>query len=93
MDDYRRSGVGLLTLSNVRDEMRTKQYVTRIATTAIGLWLLAIVASIVLAVGWVFNLVDIVQFLDARTAPTAMFVLQCVGVFFLPLGGVLGWIN
>lgn len=43
------------------------------------------------AVGWVMNIVKVVQMADAGM--TNMFILRCVGVLAAPLGAVLGWIK
>jgi hypothetical protein len=42
-----------------------------------------------LVIGWVMNIIDIVHGLGGPI--TAMFVARLVGVFALPLGGVLGY--
>ena len=39
--------------------------------------------------GWIANIVKIVGMIDGEI--TAMFVARCVGVFFAPLGAVLGF--
>lgn len=39
--------------------------------------------------GWVWNIIKIVH---AVSDPiTAMFVLRCVGIFFAPLGAIIGF--
>lgn len=42
-------------------------------------------------IGWVANIVQLVGM--ASDPITAMFVLKCVGVFFAPLGSVLGMVG
>ncbi len=44
-----------------------------------------------LIIGWVWNIVKIVELAGADVAVTTMFILRCVGVFLAPLGGILGW--
>lgn len=45
------------------------------------------------AVGWVWNIVKIVQSMpDGLVGITGMFVARCIGVFLAPLGGVLGYL-
>lgn len=39
--------------------------------------------------GWIANIVKLIGLLDGGL--TAMFVARCVGVFFAPLGSVLGF--
>ena len=41
--------------------------------------------------GWVGNIVQLVSMVSDPI--TAMFVLKCVGVFFAPLGSILGVIG
>lgn len=42
------------------------------------------------AIGWVMNIVDIAR---SDVPPiTAMFILRIVGIFIMPLGGVLGYL-
>ena len=55
--------------------------------TSIGLvfiifWLVAIT-------GWIMNIVEIVHSISDPI--TGMFVFRCVGVFFAPLGAILGY--
>ncbi len=49
-----------------------------------------IITLSVLAVGWVFNLMNIWHSIDAPM--TAKFILRCIGVFVFPVGGILGYI-
>lgn len=43
-----------------------------------------------ICIGWVVNIVKIVYSLGGDI--TAMFVGRIVGVFFFPLGGIVGWL-
>jgi hypothetical protein len=40
--------------------------------------------------GWLLNVVKLISILDGDV--TAMFVARVVGVFFFPLGVILGWL-
>jgi hypothetical protein len=51
---------------------------------AIALW-------VGLIIGWVLNLVAIFNF-NFAAAVTAELVIRLVGIFFFPLGGVMGWL-
>jgi hypothetical protein len=44
---------------------------------------------LVLGVGWVWNIVKIVQ--SGFDVITGMFIARCIGVFVAPLGSVLGY--
>jgi hypothetical protein len=52
---------------------------------------------IVLAVGWVFNLIKLVKHLKSEEGKsslvTPLFIGRVVGVFVLPLGGIVGFIS
>ena len=52
----------------------------------------AVVAILMMAgaIGWVWNIVKIVQSLGYDL--TTLFVARCVGVFFAPLGAILGYL-
>jgi hypothetical protein len=39
--------------------------------------------------GWIWNIVKIVQTLNAEL--TGMFIARCIGVFVAPIGAVLGF--
>ena len=41
-------------------------------------------------IGWVWNIVKIVQ--SGFDVITGMFIARCIGVFFVPLGAVLGFL-
>ena len=43
-----------------------------------------------LIIGWVLNLIIVIQ---AATGPMAVSVVRLVGVGFVPLGGVIGWVQ
>lgn len=61
------------------------------ALALIGIGLLVLASAVVvggLALGWVFNLVEIAH----TTGFSGMLVLRVIGIFFAPVGGVLGWI-
>ena len=51
--------------------------------------LMWIAVMIALAVGWVMNVVTIAHVMAEPI--TGMFVLRVVGIFVVPLGGVLGY--
>lgn len=59
-------------------------------TIVAGLWVFGII-------GWILNLVWLVQDVTGQTFGqldvTAMLILQVVGVFFAPLGSILGYIG
>jgi len=52
----------------------------------------AVVAILMMAgaIGWVWNIVKLFQALAYDIS--AMFVARCVGVFFAPLGAILGYL-
>lgn len=58
----------------------------KVGTAGMLIWL---ALFLMLAIGWVMNIVTIAHsnFSDL----TGMLVLRTIGVFFAPLGGVLGW--
>lgn len=59
-------------------------------TASDGLFVLAIIAIAALAVGgWIANIVKLIGVIDGSI--TAMFIARIVGVFFAPLGAVLGF--
>lgn len=47
------------------------------------------VFAILLFIGWVMNIIDVIQMLDGDI--TGMFILKMVGIFITPLGSILGW--
>lgn len=56
-----------------------------------GLLLAYFVAICALLFGWVLNLIEIVHAFNANTELSVKLVLRIVGVFAVPLGGVLGY--
>lgn len=63
--------------------MRFEQSFTIGYILVLAFWLAAIA-------GWVMNVIWIAR---SMTDPmTGLFILRCIGVIFLPLGAVLGWI-
>ena len=53
-------------------------------------WIALLIAGLIAgAVGWVMNIVTIVKMVSDPV--TGMFILRCVGIFFFPLGAVLGY--
>lgn len=48
-----------------------------------------VVVVLALIGGWVMNIMTIVQ--HANDPITGMFIFRCVGIFVMPLGGVLGY--
>ncbi|MEN9491131.1 MAG: hypothetical protein RJA63_1580 [Pseudomonadota bacterium] len=63
-------------------DMKSQQGFTSIWLFIVPLWLLA-------GVGWVWNIVKIVQ--SGFDVITGMFIARCIGVFVAPLGSVLGY--
>ena len=51
--------------------------------------LLCALVFVFLSIGWVRNLIWIVNHLSDDI--DKMFIFRCIGVFFGPLGGFLGW--
>lgn len=61
------------------------------ARTFGGLGVVAIFALVIGGIGgWIWNIVKI--FGAVADPLTALFVLRCVGVFFAPLGAILGFL-
>jgi len=54
----------------------------------IFLWLISITAG---GIGWLWNIIKLVGEVQDSTAITAIEVLRGIGIFFFPLGAVLGW--
>ena len=50
----------------------------------VGLWIAAIA-------GWVMNIMAIVTLAMENAPITTMFVLRAAGIFFAPLGAILGY--
>ena len=55
-------------------------------------FLLTVAAALGIALGWIFNIVAIFNLAAADGGVTMMFVLRCVGVIFVPLGAIFGWL-
>lgn len=55
-------------------------------------WTMLLMIAVVLvgSVGWVLNIVKLVQ--SDFAVITGMFVVRCIGVFIAPLGSVLGFL-
>jgi hypothetical protein len=62
-----------------------KLFVGASATLVIGY--ISIICA--LAAGYVMNIIAIIH--TVNDPITGMFVLRCVGVFLMPLGGIVGW--
>jgi len=58
--------------------------------TIAGFGLVGLVAAFALAIGWVINIITIVNHINDPV--TGMQVLRAVGIFVAPLGGILGYI-
>ena len=43
--------------------------------------------------GWVLNILSLIQSAVAGSEFTLLIVLRAVGVFFAPLGAILGWVT
>jgi hypothetical protein len=52
----------------------------------IAIWIVAII-------GWVINLVNVVKLAIDNVEFTTLFIVQVVGIFFGPLGSILGWFS
>lgn len=44
-----------------------------------------------LLIGWVMNLINVVQLFLANGELTTIFLGRIIGIFLFPLGGILGW--
>ena len=53
--------------------------------------LLFVVIVVLGGIGWTLNIVWV--FMNMSAALTGTFVLSVVGIFFFPLGMILGWIH
>ena len=42
-------------------------------------------------IGWVFNIIDVVTVALDNEPLTTMFILRIIGIFFFPLGTLLGY--
>lgn len=63
---------------------------TRASLGAVGIvaWLLVILA---LVVGYVHNIIDVVHLALSNSPVTVLMLMRVVGIFAMPLGGILGW--
>ena len=50
------------------------------------------VLVVTILIGWVLNIINIVNALQAGTEVTATFIAQLVGVVIAPLGAILGYV-
>lgn len=57
-------------------------------TLFIGAWLSAVSVGIMLMIGWVLNIISLVN----SEVLNGMVLLRAAGIFIAPLGGVLGWL-
>lgn len=56
---------------------------TFFSLTIIGVW-------IAFLVGWVINLIEVIQLASAGGVVTTLFVLKAIGILVAPLGAFLG---
>lgn len=49
----------------------------------IGVWITAVI-------GWIINLIDVVQLAIANSPLTTLFVAKIIGIVVAPLGAILG---
>jgi hypothetical protein len=56
---------------------------------SMGLGLTAVVVSVLAIYGWIVNIAEIVHAVHGPV--TSMFIGRIVGIFFFPLGAVLGY--
>jgi hypothetical protein len=59
------------------------------STIGVGAFLAYFLVLILIGIGWVMNVISIVNTISDPIS--GMFVLRCVGIPIVPLGGVLGW--
>lgn len=59
------------------------------SVTLIGL--LIVLLWIAFVVGYVLNIVNIINNLSTDDEVTNMFIFQCIGIIIAPLGSILGW--
>ena len=57
---------------------------------AIIIYLIGLILGII---GWILNIVDIINKASDNSEITTTFIIQCIGIFIAPLGAVLGWIS
>lgn len=46
---------------------------------------------IALAIGWIANIFQLVAMMDSEVG--AEFIIRVVGLFALPVGGIMGWLG
>ncbi len=54
----------------------------------IGYGLFIIILAILVAIGWVMNVIDLVRW---NADITAEFIIRVAGIFVPPLGAIMGW--
>lgn len=57
-------------------------------STFSGLFILGVWLALI--IGWIINLVEVINMAVASVSVTTMFVIKVVGIFVAPLGSVLG---
>ena len=62
----------------------------RSSFTLIGLSIVLLCTAFV--IGYVLNIVNIVNNLSTNDEVTNMLIFQCIGIIIVPLGSVLGWL-
>ena len=55
----------------------------------IAVWFVVV---LVVALGWVKNLINVINAVQSGIEVSAVFLAQLVGVFFAPLGALLGYL-
>lgn len=56
-----------------------------------GLGFLIVVFTVIIAsfVGWIWNIIKIIEIINDPI--TGMFIMRCIGIFFVPLGIIMGY--
>ena len=62
----------------------------RSSFSLIGLSIVLLCTAFV--IGYVLNIVNIVNNLSTNDEVTNMFIFQCIGIIIVPLGSILGWL-
>lgn len=52
-----------------------------------------VVGVIAMVIGWIANVIQIVNLALSHSPVDAFFVLKAIGIFAFPIGGVLGWVG
>jgi len=70
--------------------MKIKLYGALASLGAVGItaWLLFV---FLLFIGYVHNIIDVVYFALSNSPVTVLMLLRIIGIFAMPLGGILGW--